>query len=95
MFDAVCTFAEKMDDNTTASQVKVRLDKLDGNWEKVNDTILDIEMHDEYIDTDDVYSQQRKDCLKRYYEVKSMMVEKAKDLDEYPELSTSRNLNKT
>lgn len=95
LFEAVCIFANQMDSTVTAVQVKVRLDKLDGLWEKVNDAILDIEMHDEYDDTDDKYSEQRKNCLKVYYDSKTLLVEKVKDLEQYPDLNTSGNLNTT
>lgn len=96
LFDAVYAFASGMDAATTVSQVKVRLDKLDGLWEKVNDTILDIEMHDDYAGTDDMYSKMRKDCLQCYYEAKTLLVDKVKELEQYPDPNaTNVNLNTT
>ncbi|XP_038106691.1 uncharacterized protein LOC119766301 [Culex quinquefasciatus] len=96
LFHAVYAFASEMNNTTTLSQVKVRLEKLDGLWEKVNDTILDIEMHEDYAGTDDAYSKMRKDCLQCYYDTKTLLVDKVKELETYPELNTTqRDLNVT
>lgn len=49
-FHAICEFAKILGESTTISQVTVRLEKLEELWEKINGTITDIEMHDDFTD---------------------------------------------
>ncbi|XP_055633144.1 uncharacterized protein LOC129773556 [Toxorhynchites rutilus septentrionalis] len=81
MFNDICRFLDTLDEETIATRVTVRLEKLEELWEKVNEAIIDIEMHDDYTAEDDTYSRQRSDFSNRYYEAKSMLLEKVKDLE--------------
>ncbi|XP_055615166.1 uncharacterized protein LOC129761468 [Toxorhynchites rutilus septentrionalis] len=81
MFNDICNFLDTLDEETISTRVTVRLEKLEELWEKINEAIIDIEMHDDYITEDETYSKQRSDFGNRYYEVESILLEKVKELD--------------
>ncbi|XP_055633396.1 uncharacterized protein LOC129773775 [Toxorhynchites rutilus septentrionalis] len=81
MFNDICRFLNTVEEETIATRVSVRLEKLEELWEKVNEAIIDIEMHDDYTAEDNTYSNQRSDFGNRYYEAKSILLEKMKELE--------------
>lgn len=83
MFEDICGFVDRLGEVTSASQVNVRIDKLDELWEKVNDVILNIEIHEESTEEEEeeVYSKKRSEFCNQYYNVKSLMLDKAKELE--------------
>ncbi|XP_058827557.1 uncharacterized protein LOC131687483 [Topomyia yanbarensis] len=96
MFRDICRFADSLGVETTASQVTVRLEKLEELWEKVNDVILDIETHEDFEAEDDAYAEQQSEFGNRYYQVKSVLFDKIKELEEPAVLNASiRGLDMT
>ncbi|XP_058827822.1 uncharacterized protein LOC131687746 [Topomyia yanbarensis] len=96
MFRDICRFADSFGVETTASQVTVRLEKLEELWEKVNDVILDIETHEDFEAEDDAYAEQQSEFGNRYYQVKSVLLDKVKELEEPAVLNASiRGLDMT
>lgn len=80
MFEDICGFADKLSNVTSVSQVMVRLEKLDELWEKVNDVILNIEIHEDTIEDEEIYFKKQSKFSNRYYEVKSLLLDKVKEL---------------
>ncbi|XP_055526989.1 uncharacterized protein LOC129719622 [Wyeomyia smithii] len=95
MFKDIGEFAQAFSVETTASQVTVRLEKLEELWEKVNDVILEIEIHEDYTAEDEAYIQQRSEFGNKYYAVKSALLDKVKELEEHPAMNTSLRANDT
>lgn len=89
IFDNICTFVDSLTLTTSTIQVSVRLEKLDDLWEKVNDAIMDIELHEEFSAEDNTYTKERSRFVERYYEVKTVLLEKMKELEEVPAANTS------
>ncbi|XP_062557280.1 uncharacterized protein LOC134222153 [Armigeres subalbatus] len=93
MFQDICGFADNLSGVKSASQVTVRLEKLDELWENVNDVILNIETHDDYDEEEDNCSKQRSEFSSKYYDLKSLLLDKVKEFQEPPALNQStRNL---
>ncbi|XP_053686315.1 uncharacterized protein LOC128735856 [Sabethes cyaneus] len=89
MFKDIRKFVQAFSVETTANQVTVRLEKLEDLWEKVNDVILEIEIHEDYTAEDESYIQQRSEFGNDYYEVKSLLLDKIKQFDEQPSMNAS------
>ncbi|XP_055543304.1 uncharacterized protein LOC129728864 [Wyeomyia smithii] len=81
MFKDIGEFAQAFSVETTASQVTVRLEKLEELWEKVNDVIIEIEIHEDFTAEDETYIQQRSEFGNEYYKVKSVLLDKLKELE--------------
>ncbi|XP_058840870.1 uncharacterized protein LOC131696341 [Topomyia yanbarensis] len=96
VFRDICRSADSLGVETTASQVTVRLEKLEELWEKVNDVILDIETHEDFEAEDDAYAEQQSEFGNRYYQVKSVLLDKIKELEDPAVLNASiRGLDMT
>ncbi|XP_062558128.1 uncharacterized protein LOC134223005 [Armigeres subalbatus] len=89
MFQDICGFAENLSEVTSASQVTVRLEKLDELWEKVNEMILEIETHDDYDEKEDDCFKQRSAFGSKYYDLKSLLLDKVKEFEEPAVLNQS------
>lgn len=79
----ISKFVENYPEGTTASQIAVRLERLDDLWEKINESIYEIETHEDYTESE-AFSKERLDFENRYYEIKSSLLDKSK---EFPDLS--------
>ncbi|XP_058816896.1 uncharacterized protein LOC131680194 [Topomyia yanbarensis] len=66
----------------TATDVDVRLCKLDELWEGFSETLVEIFSHDDYNAEGNSWEKERMEFSDRYYEVKSFLMDKAKELQE-------------
>lgn len=82
-------FVENFKENTTASQVNVRLVNLDDLWEKFNDKLIELKSHDDYVDENDGYEKEKQEFSYRYYEAKSFLIDKARERQEPPVMEQS------
>lgn len=90
MFQDICGFADRLSEVTSVNQVMVRLEKLDElEKEKVNDVILDIETHEEFTEEDEIYSERRFEFSSKYFDIKSLLMDKVKELEESYRLNQS------
>ena len=48
LFKTISSFAEALGGAISIQQINVRIEKLGELWEKVNETIMDIEMHADF-----------------------------------------------
>ncbi|XP_058449236.1 uncharacterized protein LOC131429202 [Malaya genurostris] len=85
----IVKFTQSCDESTTASQVAVRLERLDELWEKIGNTIYEIESHDDFEAGEEAFSKERINFEDRYYDTKSFLVDKAKELQDSPSLEQS------
>ncbi|XP_058827050.1 uncharacterized protein LOC131687034 [Topomyia yanbarensis] len=85
----IVKFVQCCDENTTASQVSVRLERLDELWEKIGETIYEIESHDDFEAGEEAFSKERVNFEDRYYDVKSALMDKARELQDAPVLEQS------
>ncbi|XP_058827011.1 uncharacterized protein LOC131686992 [Topomyia yanbarensis] len=87
-FNNISKFVENFPEGTTASQITVRLERLDDLWEKISESIYEVEAHEDFTDSD-VYLKERTDFENRYYDIKSFLLDKAKDLQDVVQLDQS------
>lgn len=68
LFDNICNFVDQVTEETTTNQLAVRLEKLDGLWESINETLNAIDTHEEYPEGDQSCNKQRINYGDRYYD---------------------------
>ncbi|XP_058816400.1 uncharacterized protein LOC131679681 [Topomyia yanbarensis] len=94
-FDDIYRFVEDFKENTTTTQIEVRLEKLDELWEKFSDTLIELKSHDDYAAKGDDYEDERLDFSDRYYRAKSFLVDMAKERQEAPAMEQSIRVGDT
>ncbi|XP_062556667.1 uncharacterized protein LOC134221489 [Armigeres subalbatus] len=94
MFEDILKFSQSMDDQTTAIQVSIRVDKLEELWETISEAIIEVESHDDYSEEEEEEecSKIRAKFVQRYFLVKTSLLEKAKELEDAT-LNQSRALD--
>ncbi|XP_062557605.1 uncharacterized protein LOC134222468 [Armigeres subalbatus] len=88
-FDDISAFIKRFNEQTTISQIEVRLDKIDDMWEKFSETLVDLKSHDDFEDEEKYYDKLRREISERYYEQKSFLKDKAKEFHEPTDLNHS------
>ncbi|XP_055591260.1 uncharacterized protein LOC129743299 [Uranotaenia lowii] len=81
MFKSITTFASTLGEVTSVQQINVRMEKLDELWDRMNDTLMDVEMHEEYSSKENTCSNIRQDFTSKYYNAKASMLERIKQLE--------------
>lgn len=93
-FNDIWKFVEKFPADATASQITVRLDRLDDLWERFSEYLIEIKTHDNHDDEENPYVVERQMFSDRYYEAKAFLLEKVKLKKEPEDLNQSvRGLN--
>ncbi|XP_055585087.1 uncharacterized protein LOC129737941 [Uranotaenia lowii] len=83
IFDNIFKFVESLHSATvSASDVKVRLERIDESWENVNSAIMELEVHDDYDAAEYDYAQDRATFADRYYTAKARLMDKARQLED-------------
>ncbi|XP_065089066.1 uncharacterized protein LOC135710421 [Ochlerotatus camptorhynchus] len=77
----ISQFVRYYKEGTTASQVNVRLERIDLLWEQISETSWEIELHEDYEEQESVEKEQL-EFENRYYDAKSFLMEKAKKFQE-------------
>ncbi|XP_062541155.1 uncharacterized protein LOC134209188 [Armigeres subalbatus] len=88
-FDDICGFIQKFSDATTATQVDVRLARIDDLWERFSENLVELRSHEEFEDEENQYGKLRKQMSDRYYEAKTFLLDKSKALHAPPALEHS------
>ncbi|XP_058816019.1 uncharacterized protein LOC131679327 [Topomyia yanbarensis] len=81
-FNDIWRFVQVFKESHTATDVDVRLCKLDELWEGFSETLVEIFSHDDYNAEGNSWEKERMEFSDRYYEVKSFLMDKAKELQE-------------
>ncbi|XP_065084476.1 uncharacterized protein LOC135706751 [Ochlerotatus camptorhynchus] len=84
----ISQFVRYYKEGTTASQVNVRLERIDLLWEQISETSWEIESHEDYEEQEGVENEQL-EFENRYYDAKSFLMEKAKKFQEESALNQS------
>ncbi|XP_055589329.1 uncharacterized protein LOC129741616 [Uranotaenia lowii] len=83
MFKTITAFSSTLAEVTSVEKIQVRLAKIDELWEKVNETLLEIETHEEYVTMPNTSpSQIRIDFGETYYDAKAAMLERVKEIEQ-------------
>ncbi|XP_055585069.1 uncharacterized protein LOC129737925 [Uranotaenia lowii] len=83
IFDNIYKFVETLHSaSVSASDVKVRLERIDDSWENVNSAIMELEVHDDYDAAEYDYAQDRATFADRYYTAKARLMDKARQLED-------------
>ncbi|XP_055613091.1 uncharacterized protein LOC129759623 [Uranotaenia lowii] len=81
MFKSITTFASTLGEVSSAQQIHVRLEKLNELWDRINDALIEVEMHEEYSSKEATCSNIRQDFTTKYYNAKASMLERIKELE--------------
>ena len=92
MFDGIAKFSKSMDENTTAIQVSIRVDKLDELWEGIGEAIVEVESHEDLSEEDEECAKIRSKFIEQYFSVKTSLMERAKELEDIV-VNQSRSLD--
>ncbi|XP_055591255.1 uncharacterized protein LOC129743295 [Uranotaenia lowii] len=82
IFKSISAFADILEGVTSVQQITVRVEKLDELWDKVNETLVDIENHDDYNPETSSVSQERLSFANTYYNLKGKFMDKIKELED-------------
>ncbi|XP_058826484.1 uncharacterized protein LOC131686241 [Topomyia yanbarensis] len=88
-FNNIAEFVSEYREDTSASQVSVRLERLAEIWDKVSDVVCEVEAHEEFSSEGDAFAKERIDFENRYFDIKSFLMDKARDLQDPPVLDQS------
>ncbi|XP_055522990.1 uncharacterized protein LOC129717170 [Wyeomyia smithii] len=88
-FNDIWRFMQEFKESNTATEVQVRLAKLEELWEGFSDVMVEIFAHDNYSAETSGLEKERMEFSDRYYEVKSFLVDKTKELEEPHRLANS------
>ncbi|XP_062713797.1 uncharacterized protein LOC134290638 [Aedes albopictus] len=75
----ISRFVEQFKEETSTTQITLRLDRVDRLWEKYSETLVLVRGHAQFEDEDDVYDKERQVISDRYYEVKAFLLDKARE----------------
>ncbi|XP_055584870.1 uncharacterized protein LOC129737736 [Uranotaenia lowii] len=90
IFDNIFKFVESLHSATvSASDVKVRLERIDESWENVNSAIMELEVHDDYDAAEYDYAQDRATFADRFYTAKARLMDKARQLEDRISLNST------
>ncbi|XP_065079917.1 uncharacterized protein LOC135702804 [Ochlerotatus camptorhynchus] len=78
-FNDILRFVQAFRETNTATEVEVRLGKLDQLWESYSEVLVEIFAHDDYKPESATLEKERTEFSDRYYEAKSFLMDKAKD----------------
>ncbi|XP_065082422.1 uncharacterized protein LOC135704836 [Ochlerotatus camptorhynchus] len=88
-FDDIWSFILKFSDETTGTQVEVRLERIADLWERFSENLVELKSHEDFEDEENYYSKLRKHLSDRYYEAKTFLLDKSKALRVSSELEQS------
>ncbi|XP_055542768.1 uncharacterized protein LOC129728356 [Wyeomyia smithii] len=92
-FKDIWEFVESFSEERTASDVAVRLEKIDELWEKFCDTLIEIKAHDDYVSKGETYNDERQEFSEQYYKAKSFLMDRAKERQDPPVLEQTIRAN--
>ncbi|XP_062556931.1 uncharacterized protein LOC134221760 [Armigeres subalbatus] len=84
-FDDICRFAKNIQGTTSATQILLRLEKIDDLWERYGATLVEVQSHEDYDEEDvesDAHDNRGQEFSDRYYEVKSILSDELRERQE-------------
>ncbi|XP_058816865.1 uncharacterized protein LOC131680160 [Topomyia yanbarensis] len=81
-FSDIWRFVQSFKESNTVTDIEVRLGKLEELWESFSDTFVEILSHDDYNAEGSAYEKERMEFSDNYYEVKTFLMDKVKELQE-------------
>ncbi|XP_062714170.1 uncharacterized protein LOC134290953 [Aedes albopictus] len=91
-FNDIRRFSEKIQEATSATQILLRLEKIDDLWERYGAALVEVQSHEDFDDEDedgDTLDKQRQEFSDRYYEVKSVLTDQVRSRQEPASLNQS------
>lgn len=82
-FSNIRRFVSEYKEGTVASQINVRIDRLNELWESINQTAWEIESHEDFEDNE-AFHKEQEEFESRFYDVKAFLIDKAHELQEIP-----------
>ncbi|XP_055543376.1 uncharacterized protein LOC129728925 [Wyeomyia smithii] len=79
-FNDIWQFVQKFKESNTITEVQIRLGKLDELWEAFSGTLVEIFSHDDYDAEGNAFEKERMEFSDRYYEAKSFLMDKTREL---------------
>ncbi|XP_062557684.1 uncharacterized protein LOC134222535 [Armigeres subalbatus] len=75
----ISRFVEQFKEDTSVTQITIRLDRIDSLWEKYSETLVSILGHAQFEEEEDEYERKREKDSDRFYEMKSFLLDKARE----------------
>lgn len=94
-FNDIWRFSQKIQESTTATQIQLRLEKIDELWERYSVTLVEIKSHGNFDDEDDEYEKERQNFSDRYYQAKSILTDQFKERQAPTSLNQSVHVGET
>ncbi|XP_065083288.1 uncharacterized protein LOC135705468 [Ochlerotatus camptorhynchus] len=91
--DDIWRFVDGYPSTTTASQVNVRLNRIDELWERYGEILIDVQAHDDFEDEDQEFDKARLAYSDKYYYCKAFLMDRAKELQDPEEFEQSIRAN--
>ncbi|XP_055604940.1 uncharacterized protein LOC129753170 [Uranotaenia lowii] len=92
-FSDIWRFVETFQEDSSSIQIEIRLEEIDNLWEKLNDTLIEIQSHDDF-DLDETYfERERVTFSEKYYHSKAFLMEKLKERTQLSDLSSTVRVN--
>ncbi|XP_053686296.1 uncharacterized protein LOC128735836 [Sabethes cyaneus] len=88
-FRNIAEFVSNYPQDTTASQIAVRLERLTDLWDKITEITYEVESHEDFIVEEDAFAKERLEFENRYFDIKSFLIDKARELQDPPVLEQS------
>ncbi|XP_055589904.1 uncharacterized protein LOC129742084 [Uranotaenia lowii] len=88
-------FVEDFKEDSVTTAIEVRLEELESLWERYNDTIIEIQSHDDYKAEEDFSERDGAEFNDRYYFAKTFLVERIKERQEPTDLNQTVRGNET
>lgn len=88
-FSDIDRFVRLYKETTTATEIEIRLGKLDEFWDSFSEAVVDIFSHEEYNPESSSLEKERMEFSDRYYQLKSFLADKLKELQRPQEMENS------
>ncbi|XP_062715823.1 uncharacterized protein LOC134291718 [Aedes albopictus] len=83
-FNDIYRFAQAFSDANSGTEVEIRMGKLDELWEAYSETMVEIYAHEDYNPEKASLEKERVEFSDQYYQVKSFLMDKIKELQKPP-----------
>ncbi|XP_055590249.1 uncharacterized protein LOC129742374 [Uranotaenia lowii] len=92
-FGDIWRFVETFQEDSTSIQIEIRLEEIDSLWEKLNDTLIEIQSHDDFDLDETFFERERVTFSEKYYHAKAFLMEKLKERAQIPDLNSTSRVN--
>ena len=79
-FKNIQEFVTNYPEDSTHSQITVRLERLEELWEKIGEVVYEVESHEEFALEGDSFTNERLEFENSYFNIKSFLIDKSREV---------------